>query len=98
MTPKNVFWSGLEFNLGNGRDVSFWGDNWIGEGRLAEIFLSLFKIAKEQDALVRDTLVKRKYKLKLRGTRDRSIREQKTAMRLLLQKKRIPRDGSDIPI
>lgn len=69
-TMKNIFWACLEFRLGNGADISFWEDNWMGEGCLLDKFWALFKIAKEPYNSIRDNLHEEEYKPKFTCTRD----------------------------
>ncbi|GJS43538.1 RNA-directed DNA polymerase, eukaryota [Tanacetum coccineum] len=39
-----TLWIVVAINLGNGRNISFWNDHWIGDGLLRDIFPRLFAL------------------------------------------------------
>jgi len=38
--------------VGDGKEISFWEDNWLGCGNLKEVFPRLFSISSAKDAKV----------------------------------------------
>lgn len=48
-------WKDITFQVGNGRNVLFWKDNWNGQGTLQETFPTLFHISTNQNSTIKDT-------------------------------------------
>lgn len=44
------------FGLGDGRKVRFWEDVWLSNRRLASLYLVLFQLALNKEAMVSDCL------------------------------------------
>lgn len=42
-------------NLGNGRDISFWDDCWVGDQRLRDRFTRLYNAALNKDARISES-------------------------------------------
>lgn len=55
-TPNEGWLStGLVRKIGNGRETSFWNDNWVGEGNLISNFTRLFNITTSKDTRISDS-------------------------------------------
>lgn len=48
----NGFLKCVGWQIGNRREIRFWQDEWLGEGRLKERFPNIFSIAQEKDIMV----------------------------------------------
>lgn len=44
MSVKGIFWVSLKFKLGNGQEVNFWKDRWLGVGRIKELVPPLYRV------------------------------------------------------
>lgn len=41
MSAKTIFWAGLKYEMGNGKEIRFWGDSLAYEGKLKHTLLAL---------------------------------------------------------
>lgn len=55
---KDCFQANIRFRVGSGKKIFFFGQNWIGERPLAEMFLNLFNCARDRKANVASYLDK----------------------------------------
>jgi len=46
------FEDGVKWKVGDGKEISFWEDNWLGCGNLKGVFPRLFSISSAKDAKV----------------------------------------------
>ena len=42
----------MAWKVGNGKEVMFWEDNWVGRGALKSVFLRLFSLSVSKDSTV----------------------------------------------
>jgi len=55
----NWFEQGVRRQVGNGKDTSFWKDDWIGQGLFQDLFARIFVATLHKDALVSDVWMMR---------------------------------------
>lgn len=51
---KNFFMANVRFQLGDGRRISFWHDNWTGSRSLKETFPTLYRLSTKKYGVVRE--------------------------------------------
>lgn len=52
LASKQCFWEGIRFKLGDGSNIRFWLDVWIGDSPLCLAFPNMYRLALEPRALV----------------------------------------------
>jgi hypothetical protein len=66
MGVKDDFFSRSTFSVGNGQQVRFWEDTWLGDAPLASQYPSLYNIVRRKNALVAEVLTNRPLNLEFR--------------------------------
>lgn len=49
---QDNFFGEVSFKAGNGLEIRFWQDKWLGNSRLKDYFPSLFQIASNKEATI----------------------------------------------
>lgn len=52
LAVKQIFWEFIRFKLGDGENIRFWLDVWVGDVPLRVTFPNIFKLALDSSALV----------------------------------------------
>jgi hypothetical protein len=68
MKMKDDFFKRGYFNIGNGKNTSFWGDKWLGDVPLSQQYPSLFSIVERKQVSVADVLANRPLHVTFRRT------------------------------
>jgi hypothetical protein len=68
MKMKDDFFKRGYFNIGNGKNTSFWGDKWLGDVPLSQQYPSLFSIVERKQVSVADVLENRPLHVTFRRT------------------------------
>jgi hypothetical protein len=80
MGVKDEFFSRGSFWVGNGQQVRFWEDTWLGDAPLASQYPSLYNIVRRKNVLVSDVLINTPLNLEFR----RALIENKWAVWITL--------------
>lgn len=48
-----VLGKGVGSKVGDGRDVKFWNDDWVGRGSLCGLFRRMFRVVSNKESFVR---------------------------------------------
>jgi hypothetical protein len=80
MGVKEDFFSWGSFSVGNGQQVRFWEDTWLGDAPLASQYPSLYNIVRRKNVLVSDVLINTPLNLEFR----RALIENKWAVWITL--------------
>lgn len=51
-----LFWSSVKISVGNGKEIKFWHDKWVGGAALQTVFPRIFNICSQKQVTVAEVL------------------------------------------